>query len=213
MGFVFAPKSRRYVTGEQAGTLRNSRPPFRRWGCLWTRNQGGRLPAGGRRPSPSPRQGRGGLSGTAANSHRETHHPGVSGENPKGPGAGGEQLGGLHSAGLGRGNRSTFDWSLLKHLRRPYLLAGGLGPDNVAQAIQVLHPWGVDVSSGIETGGVKDFHKMAALCGGRTKGRRDMTNPKGPLRNPRRTVHPETLMNAVIELEEAYEHYKKRPGV
>ena len=63
----------------------------------------------------------------------------------------------------GAGTGTTFDWGLLTSVRRPYFLAGGLGPDNVAQAIQVLHPWGVDVSSGIETGGVKDFHKMAAF--------------------------------------------------
>lgn len=63
----------------------------------------------------------------------------------------------------GAGTGTAFDWGLLTSVRRPYLLAGGLGSDNVARAIQVLHPWGVDVSSGIETGGVKDFHKMAAF--------------------------------------------------
>ena len=64
----------------------------------------------------------------------------------------------------GAGTGTTFDWGLLTSVRRPYFLAGGLGPDNVAQAIRTLHPWGVDVSSGIETGGVKDFHKMAAFA-------------------------------------------------
>lgn len=63
----------------------------------------------------------------------------------------------------GAGTGITFDWGLLTSVRRPYFLAGGLGPDNVVQAIRTLHPWGVDVSSGIETGGVKDFHKMAAF--------------------------------------------------
>lgn len=63
----------------------------------------------------------------------------------------------------GAGTGTTFDWNLLKNLRRPYILAGGLGPDNVVQAVHTLHPWGVDVSSGIETGGVKDFEKMAAF--------------------------------------------------
>lgn len=63
----------------------------------------------------------------------------------------------------GAGTGTTFDWTLLKNLRRPYLLAGGLGPDNVAQAVRILRPWGVDVSSGIETGGVKDFDKMVAF--------------------------------------------------
>lgn len=70
----------------------------------------------------------------------------------------------------GAGTGTTFDWTLLKNLRRPYFLAGGLGPDNVAQAIQFLHPWGVDVSSGIETGGVKDVHKMAAFVAAVRKG-------------------------------------------
>ncbi|MFQ6976110.1 MAG: hypothetical protein ACLRSD_03210 [Oscillibacter sp.] len=46
-------------------------------------------------------------------------------------------------------------------MQRPYFLAGGLDPDNVADAIAALHPYGVDVSSGIETDGVKDESKMA----------------------------------------------------
>lgn len=70
----------------------------------------------------------------------------------------------------GAGTGTMFDWTLLKNLHRPYFLAGGLGPDNVARAIGLLHPWGVDVSSGIETGGVKDFHKMAAFVAAVRKG-------------------------------------------
>ena len=48
-------------------------------------------------------------------------------------------------------------------MQRPYYLAGGRDPDNVADAIAALHPYGVDVSSGIETDGVKDESKMAAF--------------------------------------------------
>ena len=60
----------------------------------------------------------------------------------------------------GTGSGKTFDWSLIKQISRPYFLAGGLDPKNVSQAIEQLHPFAVDVSSGIETDGVKDRNKM-----------------------------------------------------
>ena len=63
----------------------------------------------------------------------------------------------------GAGTGTVFDWNLLKNMERPYFLAGGLSPDNVADAVRTLHPFAVDVSSGIETGGVKDPEKMAAF--------------------------------------------------
>lgn len=62
----------------------------------------------------------------------------------------------------GRGTGETFDWSLVQHVDRPFMLAGGLGPHNVATAITAVHPWAVDMSSGIETNGVKDPNKMLA---------------------------------------------------
>lgn len=64
----------------------------------------------------------------------------------------------------GQGSGETFDWSLVESFgaRRPFILAGGLTPDNVAGAVRSLHPWGVDMSSGIETNGCKDPAKMAA---------------------------------------------------
>ncbi len=64
----------------------------------------------------------------------------------------------------GSGTGTTFDWSLLAGLRRPYFLAGGLHPDNVAAAVAAWRPYGVDVSTGIETNGVKDAAKMRAFC-------------------------------------------------
>ena len=57
----------------------------------------------------------------------------------------------------------AFDWSAVAGVRRPYFLAGGLHAGNVRAAIQALHPYGVDVSSGIETDSVKDQFKMAAF--------------------------------------------------
>lgn len=56
-----------------------------------------------------------------------------------------------------------FDWTLLKHVERPYFLAGGLGLDNIKNVIEEFAPYGVDVSSGIETDGQKDPEKMAAF--------------------------------------------------
>lgn len=68
----------------------------------------------------------------------------------------------LLDSGAG-GTGTVFDWSLIRNIRRPYILAGGLGTENVALAIRALRPYGVDVSSGIETDGVKDRDKMAAF--------------------------------------------------
>lgn len=62
----------------------------------------------------------------------------------------------------GHGTGSGFDWSLLKGMSRPFVLAGGLTPENVVQAIGELHPWGVDMSSGIETSYLKDPGKIRA---------------------------------------------------
>ena len=63
----------------------------------------------------------------------------------------------------GAGSGTTFDWALLQSIRRPYFLAGGLDAQNVANAIHALHPYAVDVSSGIEENGRKDAEKMAAF--------------------------------------------------
>lgn len=63
----------------------------------------------------------------------------------------------------GGGTGSVFDWDLIKKVRRPYLLAGGLHSGNVGEAIEKLHPYGVDVSSGIETEAIKDETKMCAF--------------------------------------------------
>ena len=60
----------------------------------------------------------------------------------------------------GAGSGVTFDWSLLESMKRPYFLAGGLGPDNVAEAIRRFHPYAVDMSSSLETERKKDPEKI-----------------------------------------------------
>lgn len=60
----------------------------------------------------------------------------------------------------GTGTGKLFDHSLIQDIGRPYFLAGGLDPENVAEAIGALHPYAVDVSSGIETDGRKDAEKI-----------------------------------------------------
>lgn len=64
----------------------------------------------------------------------------------------------------GAGTGVVFDWKLIQNMKRPYFLAGGLSPANVEKVIDTLHPFAVDVSSGIETDGVKDKTKMAAFA-------------------------------------------------
>ncbi len=64
----------------------------------------------------------------------------------------------------GAGEGKTFDWSLIERFKKPYFLAGGLSADNVSEAIRRLHPYALDVSTGIETDGVKDTNKMAAFA-------------------------------------------------
>ncbi len=60
----------------------------------------------------------------------------------------------------GAGDGKVFDWRLLKNFNREYFLAGGLNVENVRDAIKILNPYAVDVSSGIETNGIKDAVKM-----------------------------------------------------
>ena len=58
------------------------------------------------------------------------------------------------------GTGKTFDWSLIPEITRPFFLAGGLGPDNLEQAVRTIRPYAVDLSSSVETDGVKDRSKI-----------------------------------------------------
>ena len=63
----------------------------------------------------------------------------------------------------GRGEGTPFEWEVLDRIEREYFLAGGLNAENVGAAVRKLRPFAVDVSSGIETDGLKDYNKMEAF--------------------------------------------------
>lgn len=58
------------------------------------------------------------------------------------------------------GTGQTFDWSLIRDIRQPYFLAGGIGEQNLRQAVREMNPWAVDMSSSLETDGRKDPEKI-----------------------------------------------------
>ena len=62
----------------------------------------------------------------------------------------------------GWGTGEAFDWSLAAGFDRPFLLAGGLTPENLPAAVRTLRPKLADISSGVETEGVKDREKILA---------------------------------------------------
>jgi len=126
----------------------------------------------------------------------------------------------------GSGTGTAFDWSLLAGFSRPFILAGGLTPDTIPEAVRRLAPRLIDLSSGVETAGVKDREKILAAvravraAGRETRngcGRTDIYGERREeMRRGRFGIHggqyiPETLMNAVIELEEAYNRFKEDP--
>jgi phosphoribosylanthranilate isomerase len=72
------------------------------------------------------------------------------------------------------GMGETLDWSIAREMAdrgHHFLLAGGLTPENIGQAIEATQPYGVDVSSGVETDGMKDIAKIQAFI---TEARRNL---------------------------------------
>ena len=60
----------------------------------------------------------------------------------------------------GKGSGQTFNWQMIQAMDRAFFLAGGLDETNIEQAIQTVHPYAIDISSGVETNRVKDANKI-----------------------------------------------------
>ena len=58
------------------------------------------------------------------------------------------------------GTGKSFDWNLIRGYKKPFFLAGGLNSGNVADAVNSLHPYCIDISSGVETNDIKDAEKI-----------------------------------------------------
>ena len=82
-----------------------------------------------------------------------------------GIGAGAIPLLDTHTEGALGGTGRPFNWAVAAGVARryPIVLAGGLTPENVGEAVRRVRPWAVDVSSGVETDGVKDVEKICAF--------------------------------------------------
>jgi phosphoribosylanthranilate isomerase len=73
----------------------------------------------------------------------------------------------------GGGTGQTFDWTIAESIQNmglPVIIAGGLTPENIGEAVGNVRPWGVDVAGGVEAGpGVKDIDKLQKFIGGAKK--------------------------------------------
>ncbi len=165
IGFVFARKSRRYVSPERARALREGLDPGIRAVGVFVSEAPEAVAALLNEGIIDIAQLHGGEDGEYVKALRRlTDRPLIQAFRVDGPAdlpramkSAADHI--LLDNGAG-GTGAAFDWSVLKDFERPYFLAGGLGPENVAQAIEALHPFAVDVSSGIETDGAKDAGKM-----------------------------------------------------
>lgn len=106
----------------------------------------------------------------------------------------------------GMGSGKTFSYEKIREIKRPFFLAGGLSAENIGETSSLVGAFSLDISSGVETDKVKDFEKIISAVK-QTHGR------ENNMKKGRFGVHggqyiPEILMNAVLELEAAYDYYK-----
>lgn len=173
LGFVLAPGSPRFLTAQAAAAIRRQLPPLVTAVALLRDAPGDTVWEAIDALQPDLLQFHGaetpefcasfGLPYIKAVAMRGAHHP-LDQIARDYAGAAGLLLDG-HAPGEMGGQGQTFDWSSIGRLAKPVILAGGLTPQNVAQAIRTARPYAVDVSSGIESKpGIKDSGKMEAFA-------------------------------------------------
>lgn len=172
IGFVFTDKSPRRIAAEEARAMRQALAPLVDAVALFMDNSADEVREVIRQVRPSLLQFHGDeddafcrafgvpyLKSIAMGSEIVGQHP--ASLQVRYPTASGFLF---DSNGVGEagGSGQTFDWSRIPAgIQKPFVLAGGLNPDNVFDAICATLPWGVDVSSGIESApGIKDGDKM-----------------------------------------------------
>lgn len=170
VGFVFAERSRRRVSPTQAAQLREALDPFVASVALFMDNDAAAVRETIDIARPTILQFHGDEDDAFCASFGLPYLKAVAmgGESARADDLGERYpraIGFLfdsHAAGQAGGSGHAFDWSRIpRDCPRPWLLAGGLHPDNVFDAIRATHCWGVDVSSGIESApGEKDAAKM-----------------------------------------------------
>lgn len=172
VGFVFAEKSPRRLKPEEARAMRHALAPLVDAVALFMDNPQDEVREVVRQVRPSLLQFHGGEDDAFCRGFGVPYMKAVAmgGAAPaedgialhrRYPGAAGF-LFDSHGAGEAGGSGRAFDWSRLPGgMQKPFVLAGGLSPDNVFRAVRDTMPWGVDVSSGIEVSpGVKDGDRM-----------------------------------------------------
>ncbi|MBX3711309.1 MAG: phosphoribosylanthranilate isomerase [Lysobacter sp.] len=170
VGFVFAERSKRRVSPAQAAPLRDALDPFVAGVALFMDNDAAAVREVIDIARPTILQFHGDEDDAFCASFGLPYLKAVA---MGGEGARADDLGARypratgflfdsHAAGQAGGSGHAFDWSRLpRDCPRPWLLAGGLHPENVFDAIRATDCWGVDVSSGIESApGEKDAAKM-----------------------------------------------------
>ena len=168
IGFVFAKKSRRYVSPEKAKELKAMLAPGIQAVGVFVNEEPEQIAALFEAGTIDVAQLHGQESETEIRRLREvTDHPLIQAfridteqDVERANASTADYV--LLDSGAG-GTGTVFDWDLLQAIRRPYFLAGGLDTENLGTVKAKLNPYGVDVSSGIETGGYKDKEKMTAF--------------------------------------------------